>query len=128
MAKKLLLDTDVLVDYLRGYPPAVEYLESRQEELTTSAIVVAELYADVREDKERTALHTLISTFEVTSIDMGLAERGGLLRRDFAPKHGTGLADALIAATAQQTGAELVTLNAKHFPMLRNVTVPYKKS
>src|SRR6202789_652953 len=98
MAKKLLLDTDVLVDYLRGYPPA-----------------------------ERTALHTLISTFEVTSIDMGLAERGGLLRRDFAPKHGTGLADALIAATAQQTGAELVTLNAKHFPMLRNVTVPYKQ-
>jgi predicted nucleic acid-binding protein len=57
----------------------------------------------------------------------GHSRRGGLLRRDFAPKHGTGLADALIAATAQQTGAELVTLNAKHFPMLRNVTVPYKK-
>jgi predicted nucleic acid-binding protein len=127
MAKKLLIDTDVLVDYLRGHSAAVEYLESRQEELTTSAIVVAELYAGVREGKERTALYSLISTFEVEPIDMGLAERGGLLRRDFGPKHGTGLADALIAATAQQTGADLVTLNARHFPMLQNVTVPYKK-
>ena len=127
MAKKLLMDTDVLVDYLRGHPAAVEYMESRQEELTTSAIVVAELYAVVREGKERAALHSLISTFEVEPIDMELAERGGLLRRDFGPKHGTGLADALIAATAQQSGADLVTLNAKHFPMLQNVTVPYKK-
>jgi hypothetical protein len=56
-----------------------------------------------------------------------LAERGGLLRRDYAPKHGTGLADALIAASAQQCGAELVTLNAKHFPMLQNVIVPCRK-
>src|SRR5882762_8474073 len=127
MPKKLLLDTDVLVDYLREYPPAVEYLESRQEELWTSSIVVAELYAGVREGKERMALSTMLSLFEVAAIDMALAERGGLLRRDFGPKHGTELADALIAATAQQTGAELVTLNAKHFPMLQKVTVPYKK-
>jgi predicted nucleic acid-binding protein len=127
MPKTILVDTDVLVDYLREYPPAVEYLESRREDLSTSAVVVAELYAGVREGKERAALSTLLSLFEVIPIDAELAERGALLRRDFAPKHGTGLADALIAASSQQSGAELVTLNAKHFPMLQNVTVPYKK-
>lgn len=127
MPKKLLLDTDVLVDYLREYAPAVEYLEARTEELLTSAVVVAELYAGVRQGKERAALESLLSLFEVIPIDADLAERGGLVRRDYGPKHGTGLADALIAATAQQTGAELATLNAKHFPMLQNVTVPYKK-
>lgn len=127
MPKAILVDTDVLVDYLREHPPAVEYLESRREDLSTSAVVVAELYVGVREGKERAALNTLLSLFEVIPIDTELAERGGLLRRDFGPKHGTGLADALIAATAQRTGAELVTLNAKHFPMLQNVTVPYKK-
>ena len=121
------MDTDILVDYLREYPPAVEYLESRRDDLLTSAVVVAELHAGVREGKERAALNTLLSLFEVVSIDIELAERGGLLRRDFGPKHGTGLADALIAATAQQTGAELATLNVKHFPMVQNVTVPYKK-
>ena len=127
MPKTILVDTDVLVDYLREYLPAVEYLESRREDLSTSAVVVAELYAGVREGKERAALSTLLSLFAVIPIDAELAERGGLLRRDFGPKHGTGIADALIAASAQQSGAELVTLNAKHFPMLPNVTVPYKK-
>jgi predicted nucleic acid-binding protein len=127
VSKTLLIDTDVLVDYLRESPLAVEYLESRDEDLCTSSIVVAELYAGVREGKERQALDSLLSIFELHPIDGELAERGGLLRRDYGPKHGTGLADALIAATVQRSGAELVTLNAKHFPMLTNVVVPYKK-
>jgi predicted nucleic acid-binding protein len=33
----------------------------------------------------------------------------------------------LIAATALAHGATLVTLNAKHFPMLPSVLVPYQK-
>jgi predicted nucleic acid-binding protein len=127
MARILLIDTDVLVDYLREFSPAVEYLESREEDLCTSSIVVAELYGGVREGKERRALESLLSVFELKPIDAELAERGGLLRRDYAPKHGTGLADALIAATVQQCGADLVTLNAKHFPMLHNVVVPYRR-
>jgi predicted nucleic acid-binding protein len=102
-------------------------LESLEEDLCTSSVVVAELYGGVRDGKERQALSSLLSIFEIKPIDAELAERGGLLRRDYGPKHGMGLADALIAATAQQCGAELVTLNAKHFPMLQRVVIPYKK-
>jgi predicted nucleic acid-binding protein len=127
VARILLIDTDVLVDYLREFPPAVEYLEALEEDLCTSSIVVAELYGGVREGKERQALESLLSVFEIKPIEADLAERAGLLRRDYARKHSTGLAHALIAATAQQSGADLVTLNAKHFPMLQNVIVPYKK-
>ena len=127
MARTLLIDTDVLVDYLRELPQAVDYLESLEEDVCTSSIVIAELYGGVRDGKERLALDSLLSVFDIKPIDMELAERGGLLRRDFAPRHGTGLADALIAATAQQCGAGLVTLNAKHFPMLQDVIVPYRK-
>ena len=127
MAKTLLIDTDVLIDYLRELPPAVDYLESLEEELCTSSIAVAELYAGAREGKDRQGLDSLLSVFEIKPNDAGLAERGGLLRRDYAPKHGTGFADALIAATVQHCGAELVTLNARHFPMLHNVVVPYRK-
>jgi predicted nucleic acid-binding protein len=125
--RTLLIDTDVLVDYLREFPPAVDYLEALEEELCTSSIVVAELYGGVRDGKDRQALGSLLSVFEIKPIDADLAERGGLLRRDYAPKHGTGIADALIAATVQQCGAELVTLNARHFPMLHDVIVPYRK-
>jgi predicted nucleic acid-binding protein len=51
--------------------------------------------------------------------------RCGSFRRQFARSHGTGLLDALIAATAEAHGARLVTCNARHFPMLADLLVPY---
>ncbi len=42
------------------------------------------------------------------------------------PSHGTGLADALMAATAEASGADLVAFNRRHFPMVE-VTVPYER-
>jgi len=126
--RRLLVDTDVLIDYLRERQEAVDYLESRREPLVTSAIVAAELFAGVRDGAERDALESLLEAFEVVPIDAQIAERGGLWRRDYAPTHGVGLADALIAATADRANAALVTLNDKHFPMLRDVVVPYAKS
>jgi predicted nucleic acid-binding protein len=43
------------------------------------------------------------------------------------PSHGCGLADCLVAATAQLHGLTLATLNSKHLPMLQDVRVPYQK-
>jgi predicted nucleic acid-binding protein len=125
MSERLLIDTDVIIDYLRGRPEAVEYLEGCQEAMVVSAITVAELFAGVREGKERVALSAFLTAFETISVDAGIAERGGLYRRDYGKSHGTGLADALIAATAEHVQAPLITLNRKHFPMLSNVQVPY---
>ncbi|TFG89271.1 MAG: type II toxin-antitoxin system VapC family toxin, partial [Hyphomicrobiales bacterium] len=39
--------------------------------------------------------------------------------------HGVGLADAIIAATADSENAELKTLNVKHYPMFKGLTPPY---
>ena len=127
MASRLLLDSDVVVDYLRGVPEAVTYLEERSETLLLSAITVAELFAGVREGKERTALHAFLGAFEIVAVDREIAERGGLFRREFGKSHGVGLADALIAASATHRDAALVTLNVKHFPMLGGVEPPYRK-
>ncbi len=124
----VLIDTDVLIDYLRGQVNAIAYLESVAERLVISAITVAELYAGVREGAERQALETFLSAFEVVDVNQSISQRGGLYRRDLGKSHGVGLADALIAATAEELGATLVTLNQKHFPMLNRVTVPYTKS
>ena len=59
MATLLLIDTDVLIDYLRGQVQAVDYLESLTAEALISAVTVAELYAGIREGKERKALDAL---------------------------------------------------------------------
>jgi len=53
--------------------------------------------------------------------------QAGLWRRTYGRSHGTGLADALIAASASAAQATLVTLNRKHFPMLADVLVPFSK-
>jgi predicted nucleic acid-binding protein len=128
VADRLLFDTDVLVDYLRGREESASFLETRSETFLVSAVTVAELFAGVREGRERTALNTFLTAFEVVPVTAAIAQRGGLLRRDFGKSHSTGLADALIAATAQEAGARLVTLNTKHFPMLSNHLVPYTKA
>jgi predicted nucleic acid-binding protein len=127
MTERLLLDTDVLIDYLRDRVEAVTYLENLAELLLISAVTVAELYAGVRDGAERIALDNFIQAFEVVPVDEAIAIKGGLYRRDYGKSHNTGLADALIAATAEIRQAALVTLNKKHFPMLANVIVPYQK-
>ncbi|MDY6805975.1 MAG: type II toxin-antitoxin system VapC family toxin [Cyanobacteriota bacterium] len=127
MNERLLIDTDVLIDYLRENALAVDFLENLTQLLLISSMTVAELYAGVREGKERTALDNFIMVFEVVPIDEKIAQLGGLYRRDYGKSHGVGLPDALIAATANIKQAKLVTLNKKHFPMLADVIVPYNK-
>lgn len=128
MADTLLIDTDVIIDYLRGRTDAVAYLEGLTGTQLLSAVTVAELYAGVREGNERMALEILIKAFEVVPVSDSIAVKGGLFRRDYVKSHNVGLADALIAASAEARGAILVTLNRKHFPMLSSVAVPYQKS
>jgi len=126
MSDALLIDTDILIDYLRDYPPAVDWLEALMVDLNLSAINVAEIYSGMR-DSERRKIETLLECFTIIPLDAALAETGGLLRRDFGKSHGTGLADAIIAATVQKLGCSLATLNQKHYPMLDSVIVPYQK-
>ena len=127
MTGRLLIDTDVLIDYLRGRAEAISYLESLTEPLLISAMTVAELHAGVREGAERIALEQFLSVFNVIPVDYATAANGGLIRRDYGKSHGVGLADAIIASTAEVSKAELVTLNKKHFPTLSNIVTPYHK-
>ena len=48
-------------------------------------------------------------------------------KRDYAKSHGVGLADAIIAATVYAEHAELKTLNAKHYPMIKGLKPAYRK-
>jgi len=127
VALRLLLDTNVLIDYFRGRIEALAYLRTRSEPILISAVTVAEVFAGVREGEERRAVEQFLALLEIIPVDSSIAQKGGLYRRDYGPSHGVGLADALIAATAELHQARLVTLNARHFPMVE-VEVPYSKN
>ena len=126
--KKILFDTDVLIDYLRGKDEAQTYIDDIKDEVYMSSISMAELYAGVRKGEESRKLEIFIETFEVISLNKNIAKMGGLYRNQYKPSHGTGLADALIAATAKEIEAQVITFNTKHFPMLDDVIKPYEKS
>jgi predicted nucleic acid-binding protein len=128
MAGPLLLDTDILIDYLRGQVKAVAFLKKTRRHLLVSALTVAELHVGVREGSERQVLDDFLGLMEVVAVTPEIARLGGLWRRDYGKSHGTGLIDALIAATAEISGCTLATLNEKHFPMLEGVLVPYRKT
>lgn len=82
MAKRLLIDTDVLIDYLKEQNEAVDYLENLTEPILISTITVAELYAGVKENEERTILEGFVDAFHVIPVNENIAKKGGLYRRD----------------------------------------------
>lgn len=125
--RRCLFDTDVLIEYLRGRPSAIEYLESLEGDLYLSSVTVAELYAGVKGRDEQHALEQFLQAFRVIPLSERAARDGGLFRRDFGPSHGTDLPDALLAATARELDARLITFNRRHFPMLEDLEVPYRR-
>jgi len=127
MSKAILLDTDVLIDFLRGNDKAIAFIDEFSPYIIFSSIVVAELYAGVKGDKELSVLDDFVSLFRVVSIDADIAKAGGIYKRDFGKSHGVGLADAILAATADKENAELKTLNVKHYPMFKDLKPAYKK-
>ena len=130
MPKPILLDTDVLIDFLRGQAEAISLLAAGSERLMVSSIGVAELYAGVRggaDGHEQSALKSLLSLFRVVPVSAGIARLGGLYKRDYGRSHGVGLADGIIAATAAVEDAELMTLNVRHYPMFGGIEPAYRK-
>jgi predicted nucleic acid-binding protein len=127
MTDPVMLDTDVVIDYLRNHPDAIAFVNSLPSAPMLSVITVAELYRGVRDGKERDELDQLVADSVVVALHLNSAAAGGLHQRQYGRSHGVGFADALIAALAQEQQVTLVTLNQKHYPMLPDVFVPYRK-
>lgn len=49
--KRMLVDTDVVVDYLRGEDQAIGFIKSQASRVVLSAVTVAEVYAGVKDDE-----------------------------------------------------------------------------
>lgn len=124
----LLLDTAILIDFLRGYPPALEFLRNLPEEAAISVLNVAEIMAGKKANhRDEDFLRELALRHDVFPVDYEIATQGGLLFRQYGYSHGSGIMDCMLAATAQIKDCKLVTHNAKHFPMI-NVMIPYAKA
>ena len=127
LPNRYLLDTDILIEYIRGQARSIAYVDDLDGDLLVSAATVAELYAGVRNVAEQQRMDDFLSAMLFIPVDQAIAKQGGLYRQQYGKSHGTGLVDALIAATADNVGANLVTFNQRHFPMIANLQVPYQR-
>jgi predicted nucleic acid-binding protein len=123
----VLVDTSVLIDYLRGHPQAGELLEAERavEPLHASEITRLEILAGMRPHEEE-GTRLLLSTLEWHPVDDEVAEAAGALGRQWLASHHTiDSADLAIAATAIRNGSRLLTRNVRHFPMFTDLQPPY---
>ncbi len=122
-----LVDTSILIDYLRGHAGAGDLLERERaaDVLHASEITRIEVLAGMRPAEEDDT-RALLSTLVWHPVDADIAEEAGALGRQWLPSHHTiDSADLAIAATAVRTDARLLTRNVRHFPMFTDLQAPY---
>jgi hypothetical protein len=125
---RLLVDTSVLVDHLRGDSRAEGLLldaVAREDELWSVTVVRTEILAGMRKGEE-TATRALLRALHWKEVGAEVADLAGELARRYLRTHpGIDTVDFLVAAAAQVLDAELKTLNVKHFPMFRDLAPAY---
>ena len=114
-----MLDSTVLIDFLRGRPAVgrLAVLRGSGDVPATTAVNVEEVVRGLR-PRELSAAEGLFRGLVVLPVDVSAAWTAGTWRRDFAARGVTLFqADCLVAATALVNRATLVTGNPKDFPM-----------
>lgn len=113
----VLLDTDVLINLLRGAEKARRYLQdvALENAIACSVITVAEIYSGMRlHEKEKTDL--LLGGLEIIEVTRAIAEKAGQYKGGVKNRM-LELHDCLVAATAFEMKATLATGNDKRYPM-----------
>jgi hypothetical protein len=114
------IDSDVLIWHLRGEHKALRLLKklrnNERVELWTGAMQRAEIGFFMRPQEEPATL-LFLSQFQTAAADQQIIDAAGEFYRRWNPQNGTDINDAILAATVQQTGGTLYTLNTRHFPM-----------
>jgi predicted nucleic acid-binding protein len=112
----MLLDTDVLVDLLRGYPPAVSWLANLgAQPLTLPGLAAMEVLQGCRNQQEQTKIESFLRQF---ALAWPTAQDCDKAYRDFAAfrlSHSVSIMDSLIAHTVLGLNDTLATFNVKHF-------------
>ena len=122
----MIVDSDVLIWHLRDHSVATKYLHDagKRGPVFVSTITVAEVASG--QSANPRVLEQLFTAIEPLPVTFEIAQRAGAYRQRFGPSHGVGLADCIIAATADAHELQVATLNVRHFPMIRGLKPAFK--
>jgi hypothetical protein len=124
MAKiKLLIDTDILIDSLRGVKVAKDLFRTKDIDIYCSILSKKELLSKggLRES-ERKRVINLLSRIKVLRIDDDINKKYFSLLKKYGERPER-IADYIIAATAWSKKLALLTRNRKHFVYIKEITL-----
>lgn len=129
-SETLIIDSDILIDHLRGFREAKVFLSFFYEKEMNgllSVITVMELLSgkSASDPEKRRKIEKLLSLFTVVDVTYFIAEKAAEIRRRFF----TNPIDSLIAATAIAHNCRLATCNINHYRMIEGLVIwkPYNK-
>jgi hypothetical protein len=128
VAIQALLDTSVVIDVLRSYPPALTWFQQRRSALlgVTPAVVLEVIYGAPNKARQKQATTSLSQFTMVYPVER---DYDWAIQQLIAYRlsHNVGVVDCMIAAPAYRLQLPMYTTNMKHFqPLLGRLAVrPY---
>jgi predicted nucleic acid-binding protein len=119
-----LVDTDVLIWYLRGNQNAYDLIHSIGE-FTISAVTYMELVQGMRNKEELRNLKKAFKQWRVKTIymDTEISALALFYVEEYFLSNSMQLADALIGATCTTYGMRLYTANDKHYKIIKDLDI-----
>ena len=122
----VIVDTDILIWYFRGDEAARRFLANvPSPERAASALTVMELLQGCRDQRETRDITLFVNQNLAAVIhpDETISRRAIRLLELHALRAGLRVVDALIAATALETGTALATANVRHYRAISGLSV-----
>ena len=118
----MLIDTDVLIWYLRGNLRAAEVIENSSS-FSMSAVSYMELVQGMRNKAELNLLRRTLREWntEIISLNAEITAKAIVYVEQHFLSHAVQVADALIAASAIHLGQPLLTANDKHYRVIKEL-------
>ena len=120
----MLIDTDVLIWYLRGNENAGKIINANIP-FNISVVSYMELIQGMRSKGELKVLQKQLKKWStsIIQIDVNISTRAMFFVEDYCLSHSLELADAMIAATAIENHEILLTANDKHYGFIPNIRI-----
>ena len=117
-----LLDTCILIDYLRGEPSIYDiFVNDREIKLSMSTITMMELMIGALNKREVNYIQKAFKKIDIIYIDETISKIAENLIITYSKSHNLQIDDALIAATSISKDMKLITYNISDFRYIPNI-------
>ena len=118
----MIIDSDVLIWYLRGNPRAKDIVENSVP-FAISVVTYMELIQGMKNKDEFRLFQKQLQKWNtgIIQINQEISSRAMFYIQEYSLSHSMMLADALIAATAVQNSETLLTANDRHYKFIPTI-------